>query len=67
MTKSKSSIVTRDILYLTTDTFLDVVVKKNFSLLSIGWYMFIGVSGNRYLPRGSNVLLALIMYLLADG
>ena len=46
--------VIRDILYLTIDTFLDVVVKKNFTLLSIGWYLFRVVSGNRYLPRGSN-------------
>ena len=45
------------ILYLTIDTFLDVVVKKNFPLmplLSIGWYLFRVVSGNRYLSRGSN-------------
>ena len=54
MKKSKSSMVTRDILYLTTDTFLDVVVKSNFPLLSVGWYLFRVVSGNRYLLRGSN-------------
>ena len=48
--------VTTDILYLTTDTFLDIVdlVKKNFPLLSIVWYLFRVASGNRYLPRGSN-------------
>ena len=46
--------VTRDILYLTVDTFLDVVVKNNYSLLSVGWYLFRGVSGNRYLSRSSN-------------
>ena len=41
MTKSRSSIVTRDILYLTIiDTFLDIVVKSNFPLLSVGWYLF---------------------------
>ena len=40
--------VTRDILYLTIDTFLDVVV------LSLGWYLLRVVSGNRYQPRGSN-------------
>ena len=38
------------------DTFLDVVVKNNFPLLSVGicseWFRV--VSGNRYLPRGSN-------------
>ena len=36
------------------DTFLDIVVKSNFPLLSVGWYLFRVVSGNRYLPRGSN-------------
>ena len=62
MTKSKSSMVTRDILYLTTiDTFLDVVVKKNFPLLSVGWYLFRVVRSNRYLS------IALITYLLIDG
>ena len=54
MTKSKSSMVTRDILYLTIDTFLDLVVKTNFPLLSVGWCLFRVVSGNRYLSRGSN-------------
>ena len=71
MTKSKSSMVTRDILYLTIDTFLDIVVKSNFPLLFVGWYLLRVVSGNKYLPRGSNethfVLLALAMYLLPDG
>ena len=37
-------------LYLTIDTLLDVVV-----LPFVGWYLFSVVSGNRYLPRGSNV------------
>ena len=46
--------VTRDILYLTIDTLLGVVVEKNFPLLSVGWYLFRMMSGNRYLPRGSN-------------
>ena len=32
-TKSKSSIVTKDTLYLTIDTFLHVVVKKNFNII----------------------------------
>ena len=54
MTKSKGIRVTRDILYLIIDTFLDVVVIKNFLLLSVGWYLFRAVSGNRYPPRGSN-------------
>ena len=46
--------VIRDILYLKVDTFLDVVVKKKFPVLSVGWYLFRVVSGNRYLPIGSN-------------
>ena len=46
--------VTRDILCLTIDTFLDIVVKSNFPLLFVGWYLFRVVSGNRHLPRGSN-------------
>ena len=54
MTKSKTTIVTRDILYLAIDTFLDVVIKKNSPLLSVGRYLFGVVTGNRYLPRGSN-------------
>ena len=29
--------------------FLDVVVKKKFLLLSLGWYLLCVVSGNRYL------------------
>ena len=69
MTKSKSNIVTRDILHLTIDTFLDVVVKRIFPSVSL--YLFRVVSGNRYVPRGSNeihfILLALVMYLLPDG
>ena len=28
--------------------------KKNFLLLSVGWYLFRAVSGNRYLPQDSN-------------
>ena len=42
------------ILYLTIDTFLDVVVKKNFPLMPLGWYLFRALSGNRYLSRSSN-------------
>ena len=43
--------VTGYILHLTIDTFLDVAVKNDFPLLSVDWYL---LSGNRYLPRGSN-------------
>ena len=46
--------VTQYILHLTTDTYLDVVVKNDFPLLSVGWCLFRVVNGNRYLPRGSN-------------
>ena len=46
--------VTGDILHLTIDIFLDVVVKNDFPLLSVGWYLVRVVTGNRYLPRGSN-------------
>ena len=52
MTKTKASTVTRDI--LTIVTFLDVVVKENCPILSVGWYLFRVVSGNRYLTKGSN-------------
>ena len=54
MTKFNTSMVTKDILHLTIVTFHDVVVKKNFPLLSVDWYLFRVVSGNRYLPKGSN-------------
>ena len=46
--------VTGYILHLTIDTFLDVVVKNDFPLLSVGWYLFRVVTGNRNLPRSSN-------------
>ena len=52
--KSKNSMITGYILHLTMDTFLDVVVKNDFPLLSVGWYLFRVVTGNRNLPRGSN-------------
>ena len=42
------------------DTFLDVVVEKNFSLLLVGCHLFRVVNGDRYLPRGNsgNVFVA---------
>ena len=46
--------VTGYILHLTIDTFLDVVVKNDFPLLSVGWYLFRVVAGNRNLLSGSN-------------
>ena len=54
MTKSYTSMLTKDILHLTIVTLLDVVVKKNFRLLPVDWYLFRVMTGNRYLPRGSN-------------
>ena len=45
--------VTRDILYLKIVMLLDIVVKNKFPLLSVDWYLFRVVTGNRYLPRGS--------------
>ena len=33
--------------------FLDVVLKKKFPLLPLGWCLLCVMSGNRYLPRGS--------------
>ena len=60
MTKSKTSMVTRDILHLTIASYLDVVVKKTFPLVSIDWYMFRVVSGNRYLPRSSKKCILII-------
>ena len=47
MTKSKSTMVTTDILHLTKVTFLDIV-------LSVDWYLHGVVIGNGHLPRGSN-------------
>ena len=38
----------------TLETFLDLVVKSNFPLLSVDWYLFRVVTGNTYLTRGSN-------------
>ena len=44
----------KDIIYLIIDTFLDIAVKKNFPLLSVGLNLFRVVSDNTYLLRGSN-------------
>ena len=43
--------VTGDTSYLTTNTFLDVVVQI-FPLLSVGWFTVVSHSG--YLTRGNN-------------
>ena len=46
--------VTRDSPYLTTDILLHAVVKMKFPLLSLVWYLFNVVSGNRHQTRGSS-------------
>ena len=43
--------VTRDITYLTKETFLDTVIKKKFPLPSLEWYLFSVVSNNMYLIK----------------
>ena len=60
----------RDILYLTIDTLLDVVIENNFLPLYASWYLFGVVSSNRYpevVMKIHFVSLALVMYLLPDG
>ena len=47
--------VTRDTPYLTIDTFPNVMVKKKFPVLPLGWYLFGIVNGSMYLPRFINV------------
>ena len=56
--------VTGYVLHLTIDTVLDVVVKNDFPLLSVRWYLFRVVSGNRYLPRSSNKN---VLYITSTG
>ena len=53
MTKSKSSMVTRNTPYLTIYTFLDVVVKRYFHYCLLEWYLFTVLSHNGYVTRGS--------------
>ena len=43
---------TRDTPYLTTDTFLHVMIKKNF--ITISGLVITVVSGNRYLSKSSS-------------
>ena len=54
MAKFMTSAITRNILHLTIVTFLDVMVKINFPLLSAHWYVFRMETASRYLTRGSN-------------
>ena len=51
--KSNSSIVTRDILYLTIDVFLSAIVKKDFST-TICRLVSVQSDEWQYLLRGSN-------------
>ena len=46
--------VTRDSPYLTIDIFIYVAVKIKFLLLSLVWYLFNVVSGNKHPTGGSN-------------
>ena len=53
MTRHKIGKVTRNTPYLIIVIFSDEVVKVICLLLCLDRYLFIVVSGNRYLPRGS--------------
>ena len=53
ITKSKSGIVAKDILCMTKDTFRNEVVKRKWLLLPDSMCLFIMLSGNRNLPKGS--------------
>ena len=48
MTKSKSSMVTRDITHLATDTLPVTVIQSEFSLLPLGRYLLPVTTHNRY-------------------
>ena len=61
--KAQIGIGTRNMPHLVIVIFSDEVVKMNFSLPCLDWYVFSVVSGNIYLPRGSkeNVLSTTII------
>ena len=62
--------ITGYILHLTKDTFLDVVMKNDFPLLSVGWYLLWLVPIDTYLEvviKMHFILLVPVMYLLPDG
>ena len=54
MTKSKSSMVTRDITHLPIDTLPVLVIQHVFSLLPLGRYLLLLTTLNRYQPAGSS-------------
>ena len=55
LTKSKSSIVTRGTVHTLQQIYSFIQEKKmKFPLLSLVWYLFNMVSGNRHQTRGSN-------------
>ena len=62
--KAQIGMVTRNMPHLVIVIFSDEVVKLNFSLPCLDWYLFSVLSGNRYLPRGSreNVLSTTIIW-----
>ena len=52
--ESKSNFVYQGLLNIITDTFPDVMVKKEFSSLHLGRYLLSEIHGNRCLTRGSD-------------
>ena len=63
MTKSKSSMVTRDITHLATDTLPGLVIQSVFSLLPLGRYLLPLTIQNRYQPTDSSGKFALYYYI----
>ena len=61
--------VAKDTLFLTIDAFSDVVVKKIFTLLSLGWYLFTVVNQNTVMEMHFQLLpmVPMVMYLLLPG
>ena len=57
MTKLDIGMVTRNVPRLVIVIFSDEVVKISILLLFLDRYLFIVVSGNRYLPRGSKEIV----------
>ena len=54
MTKSKSSMITRGIAHLATDTLPVLVVQSVFTLLPQGRYLLSVITWNRYQPTDSS-------------
>ena len=72
MKKSKSDIVTRDIIHLVTTTLPVLVIQSVFSLLTLGRYLLPLTALNRYQPtdrlgvENSFLPLHQVMYLLSE-